>query len=481
MVESPPDAASSAANKKRKLNHSEARHAEDVTGRQVENIARLGSAIESGLKEPPEHDCIHQCGPTALSILNSRPDEVLQLAHEKLHTWPYRDVPTCWRRLYEEASLHKVIKLCTHAVVSGDSNLRMEVLLSPSTFRDFDPLVDRIISTLDMAIFLSGAPGREALIDHAFHILLISSPLDHPSTSGLKYKQPAIPELSTHYPIKRLSHPLDLESFQNHLDTAATPLIIPGQLDEWPAIDKWKDPAYLLKLTLNGRRLVPIELGRSYTDEGWSQTITKFGDFFHNHLIEGDNTSQTKQDQNPENEAPAPNRAPTAYLAQHDLFTQLPALRTDILIPDLCYTTPPRSTPASTKPVSQLDEPLLNAWLGPPGTQSPLHTDPYHNILAQPVGYKYVRLYAPEETRRLYPRGTDEMGVDMGNTSFVDIGGEVLGRKGGEVLGELWPEFKEAGFQEAVLGPGECLYIPVGWWHYVEGLSSSFSVSFWWN
>ena len=32
-----------------------------------------------------------------------------------------------------------------------------------------------------------------------------------------------------------------------------------------------------------------------------------------------------------------------------------------------------------------------------------------------------------------------------------------------------------------VLQPGEMLYIPPRWWHYVKSLSVSFSVSFWWK
>ena len=32
-----------------------------------------------------------------------------------------------------------------------------------------------------------------------------------------------------------------------------------------------------------------------------------------------------------------------------------------------------------------------------------------------------------------------------------------------------------------VLKEGECLYIPVGWWHYVRGLKAGISVSFWWG
>ena len=138
--------------------------------------------------------------------------------------------------------------------------------------------------------------------------------------------------------------------------------------------------------------------------------------------------------------------------------------------------------------VKQLDEPLLNAWLGPKGTKTPLHTDPYHNILCQVVGYKYVRLYPPSETPSLYPLGIDDKGVNMENTSRVDVSHFRSRSLGGStdldairVTGKMFPLFKDAKYQEAILGPGECLYIPLGWWHYVESLSTSFSVSFWWN
>ena len=138
----------------------------------------------------------------------------------------------------------------------------------------------------------------------------------------------------------------------------------------------------------------------------------------------------------------------------------------------------------------------MNAWLGPSGTVSPLHTDPYHNIFCQVVGFKYIRLYAPDQTSFLYPHGVDEQGVDMSNTSQVDVDlfsakrqnrrqgpladhGSVV--ESGSPLAEKFPHFAKAQYVEGLLGPGDSLYIPKGWWHYVESLSTSFSVSFWWN
>jgi len=77
-----------------------------------------------------------------------------------------------------------------------------------------------------------------------------------------------------------------------------------------------------------------------------------------------------------------------------------------------------------------------------------------------------------------------EDGIDMSNTSEVDVG--ILAGLDGtpeeiEAAAKKFPLFKKAHYLECVLHEGECLYIPIGWWHYVRSLSVSFSVSFWFN
>lgn len=75
-----------------------------------------------------------------------------------------------------------------------------------------------------------------------------------------------------------------------------------------------------------------------------------------------------------------------------------------------------------------------------------------------------------------------DVGVDMSNTSQVDVGLWISGEScETEVIEDEFPEFKDAKYVEEILGPGEALYIPRGWWHYVESLSVSCSVSFWWD
>lgn len=396
-----------------------------------------------------------------------------------------------------------------------------------------DGWVAGVIEMLDMALILTGAEGREDVVGAWFEVLegcVDGAAEERPGKrrrveEGLPASFPdaiaKVPVLK--YPILR-SHALGLAAFDAKvaLPEMQTPLIIEGAMQHWPAFEEdraWKNPRYLMRKTLNGRRLVPVEIGRSYTDAGWGQKILSFRDFMREYMLPPDVSSDdlpSRNETSPQSDPPAVDKG---YLAQHDLFAQIPSLRADIAIPDYCYTTPAAlsSNPSNVTPVAQLDAPQLNAWFGPADTISPLHTDPYHNILAQVVGYKYVRLYPPGETPKLYPRGTQDDGVDMSNTSCVDLDaamavwGEISCWEGdgegeeekkekkktveqndvyafqpctsaeGDGVAERYPRFRTARYIEGVLGPGECLYVPLGWWHYVRSLTPSFSVSFWWN
>ncbi|KAK3045381.1 hypothetical protein LTS18_013921, partial [Coniosporium uncinatum] len=315
--------------------------------------------------------------------------------------------------------------------------------------QDKEDWITKVVRVLDMALILPGAPGREDLIAGIMstlseYTLSLPSNKNHgqgqnelkscttkrrklnsdvkpvrPSDQIIPPTFPIAPICAPHltHPIPRVSD-LPLHEFQAHLSSSSTatacdtpaPLIIAGALEDWPAISdstrRWDNPQYLMAQTIGGRRLVPIEIGRSYTDEGWGQQIVTFGHFMREYLLPPSTSSPSCSESSNNHETVALNGAETerpvdtvtnehydsakiAYLAQHDLLTQLPSLRADILIPDYCFSSPPPPIPthAPLPSAEELDTPLQNAWLGPPGTVSPLHTDPYHNILCQVVGY----------------------------------------------------------------------------------------------
>ncbi|GAP86341.1 hypothetical protein SAMD00023353_1800680 [Rosellinia necatrix] len=486
-----------------------------------------------------------------------RLEDIASIAYSKFYAYLFKDLPACWRQLYTDA---RILKFCLlflkspYAATYGLDGVSSNGTLAGGHAHGS---LDELVKTLDLALILAGAAGERrgrGWIDRALDLLrciwlaerqgrdinrdFIASG-DRPakrakltgghgssnisSTSITDYTfsnyEPFAPPVM--HPIRKVEAP-SIEEFQTYMDhppdlkLGPEPLIICNALREWPALSTrpWNQPSYLLSQTLDGRRLVPVEVGRSYVDEGWGQRLITFGEFLREH-IDGNSRSDNddrnessktlvskeqehgreEEEEEEDNTSPQKQKPKTAYLAQHQLFVQLPGLRGDILVPDYCYTSPP---PHPTDPridQPELDEPLLNAWFGPPGTISPLHHDPYHNVLAQVVGRKYVRLYAPRETARLAARGR-ENGVEMGNTSRLDVGVlEGWDRRPEEDHDDNGDEVEEGRgtgsrdrdafaaipFVDCILGPGDALYIPIGWWHYVRGLSVSFSVSFWWN
>lgn len=102
-------------------------------------------------------------------------------------------------------------------------------------------------------------------------------------------------------------------------------------------------------------------------------------------------------------------------------------------------------------------------WFGPKGAFTPLHHDLTNNILVQIYGRKKVTLIPALQVANLY----NDVAVfsKVANPYQPDIT-------------ESFPDFVLSSKIECILEPGEALFIPLGWWHCVESLDISISVSF---
>ena len=45
---------------------------------------------------------------------------------------------------------------------------------------------------------------------------------------------------------------------------------------------------------------------------------------------------------------------------------------------------------------------------------------------------------------------------------------------------DKYPKYKDALYSDIILEPGDQLFIPSKYWHYVQSVTPSFSVSHWW-
>src|SRR3546814_4026553 len=120
---------------------------------------------------------------------------------------------------------------------------------------------------------------------------------------------------------------------------------------------------------------------------------------------------------------------------------------------------PPRSTRTDTLfPYTTLFRSILKRggaregflWIGPRGTITPWHHDLTNNLLVQFVGRKRVRLVASHDTPLMR---NHRHCYSLWGTDDLPPGAATAGKP--PVL-------------ECTIGPGDALFLPVGWWHHVE-------------
>lgn len=388
-------------------------------------------------------------------------DTFIMVAAIKDHLWEvintghFSKVSQIHRQIFTIASLQKAVLL----LIKGHLNL-----IHPNE------ACEKCMWELDNGLLL-GCPLSHPYSDVLNDCLNIiqnvrSSNIEIAEEAKLNTKPDCVRPSNETCEIDILERPSIQHFKENHFNKSQ-PVILRDCMSQWPAVSKWDKFSYLLDVCRN--RVVPIEIGKNYTNENWSQDLVKFEDFFRRQFLEDETSGGSKKIEYLAQVNYIFNLTKLMqflivyfFIFQHNLFDQIPALKNDISTPEYCCITSKTTDNDASIDVD------IKAWLGPEGTTSPMHIDEKHNLLCQVFGSKRIILAAPKDTVNLYQFDGDM----LKNTSQIDA----------EHLDfDRFPLVKNVKFYTFTLYAGEMLYIPPKWWHFVRSLSKSFSVSFWWE
>ncbi|OMH84646.1 Lysine-specific demethylase 8 [Zancudomyces culisetae] len=419
----------------------------------VDEMSGLGSNTKFGV------DC---------TVLELR-EILLDLSKIGIKSVPYKDVDIKWNILYSNS----VIIYVYYYLLSNLEEYSGSLLRGLTKWDDLFMANLKLLKMLDLSIIVSGAVGWRLEYIHKL-IGFVKALYDfenyaksHTRTAKYLAKDGEIGSLNEifdalgpsntkvskllaqkppilRHQVKRYQVPLTVLEFSNIVNLPQEdqyPFIIENAITHWGAFNgptRWSNMEYLRE-TVGSYRVVPVEIGPTYLDSTWSQKLVYFGDFLDNVLM-SDNSSR-----------------PIVYLAQHNLFSQVPKLKNDFLIPDYCYVNNNRSSDYNN------DEVKFNVWIGPENTVSPLHYDKYFNIYSQVVGEKYVKLVHPKYSTEVYPHPCDSLleNSSMVMTALLLASGycTIVDAEHPDYI--KFPLFEHIEYLECVVRPGDLLFIPL--------------------
>lgn len=231
--------------------------------------------------------------------------------------------------------------------------------------------------------------------------------------------------------VQRIDLPTRSEFFKRWLPLGE-PLILTGAVSNWRASREWSVEAFKNSL---GHTLIWVEQGPLF-------------EFEKEHLSLAEYIERSIEADPPE----------TMYWSGARVFQLWPMLaeHIDLDRPDL---------------FNQALMALPRMYIGPIGSFSPIHFDHAPNFTAQIVGRKRWVFYAPDQTDLLYRYPWHHF---LGHFSTINTR---------EKLDDFdrFPLFERAQAWEAVVEPGDIIYVPPKWWHHVSSLDPTISLHFFWK
>ena len=211
------------------------------------------------------------------------------------------------------------------------------------------------------------------------------------------------------------------------------PVILQGLMKGWTALRRWT-PEFFARKFRNST--VEIVAGRDADP------------YYESNFLSHRTTLRMKDYVSMVNRAGETN---DFYLSARNLLLQRPSFRS--LLNDL------RCPAGFLDPSSFRKAP--NFFFGPKGTVTPLHHDAQNILFGQIRGRKLFKLIPPFDLDKVYVERACFSSADFGKLDHA-----------------RFPLARQASLLECILDPGEFLFLPVGWWHWVRALDISISVSF---
>lgn len=235
--------------------------------------------------------------------------------------------------------------------------------------------------------------------------------------------------------IDRIKTP-DFSYFMKHYYSKHLPVILTQGIDHWPARQRW-NPQYIVDQV--GDAMVEVQQGRDKNplferQSANHRTSMLMKDF----MAQVVNTEQSNNIYMTANNAAKNSQG-------------LKALFADLADFGVGYTALDQMSSRSF------------LWIGPKGTFTPLHHDLTNNMLVQIYGRKKVTLIPALQVDHLY----NDQGV------YSQIANPHNPQEQ-----QQYPQLMETTPLQCILNAGDALFIPIGWWHCVESLDVSISVSF---